>query len=71
MLNLLSAIADERPMLCLVEDAQWLDAASAQVVGLVARRVRAESVAIVVAVREPVDGRDFDGLPQLRLEGLP
>jgi hypothetical protein len=71
MLNLLSAIADERPMLCLVEDAQWLDAASAQVVGLVARRVRAESVAIVVAVREPADGHDFDGLPQLRLEGLP
>jgi hypothetical protein len=71
MLSLLSAIADERPMLCLVEDAQWLDAASAQVVGLVARRVRAESVAIVVAVREPADGHDFDGLPQLRLEGLP
>jgi len=71
MLSLLSAIAEERPMLCLVEDAQWLDAASAQVVGLVARRVRAESVGIVVAVREPADGRDFDGLPELRLEGLP
>ncbi|HEY0815629.1 MAG TPA: AAA family ATPase [Pseudonocardia sp.] len=71
MLSLLSAVAEERPMLCLIEDAQWLDAASAQVVGLVARRVRAESVAMVVAIREPDDGHDFDGLPELRLEGLP
>src|SRR5690242_12257577 len=71
MLSLLSAVAEERPMLCLVEDAQWLDAASAQVVGLVARRVRAESVAIVVAVREPAGGHDFDGLSELRVEGLP
>ena len=60
VLSLLSAVAEERPVLCLVEDAQWLDAASAQVIGLVARRVRAESVAIVVAVREPAEGHDFD-----------
>jgi AAA ATPase domain len=53
VLSLLSAVAEERPLLCLVEDAQWLDAASSQVLGLVARRVRAESVAIVVALREP------------------
>ena len=53
VLSLLAAVAEERPLLCLVEDAQWLDAASSQIVGLVARRVRAESVAIVVAVREP------------------
>ena len=71
VLSLLSAVAEQRPLLCLVEDAQWLDAASAQVVGLVARRVRAESVAIVVAVRDPADGHDFDGLPELRIEGLP
>lgn len=71
VLSLLSAVAVERPVLCLVEDAQWLDAASAQVLGLVARRVRAESVAIVVAVREPAAGHDFGGLPELRLEGLP
>jgi DNA-binding CsgD family transcriptional regulator len=70
VLSLLSAVAAERPLLCLIEDAQWLDGASAQIVGLVARRVRAESVAIVVAVREPVAEHDFDGLPELRLEGL-
>src|SRR6476620_1452180 len=70
VLSLLSAVAAQRPLLCLIEDAQWLDGASAQIVGLVARRVRAESVAIVVAVREPVAEHDFDGLPELRLEGL-
>jgi len=71
VLGLLAALAEERPLLCLVEDAQWLDGASRQIVGLVARRVRAESVAIVVAVREPAAAPDFNGLPELRLEGLP
>jgi DNA-binding CsgD family transcriptional regulator len=71
VLSLLAAVAEERPLLCLVEDAQWLDAASSQTLGFVARRVRAESVAIVVAVREPAAEHDFDGLSELRLEGLP
>jgi DNA-binding CsgD family transcriptional regulator len=70
VLSLLSATAEERPLLCLVEDAQWLDAASSQVLGFAARRLLAESVAIVVAVREPAAGRDLDGLPEMRLEGL-
>ena len=73
VLGMLSAMAEERPLLCLVEDAQWLDAASRQVLGLVARRVRAESLAIVLALRGPASNApsDFDGLPELRLEGLP
>ena len=74
VLSLLSAVAEERPLLCLVEDAQWLDAASSQVLGLVARRVHAESVAMVIAVRESESdpaSRDFDGLPELALAGLP
>src|SRR4030081_2856601 len=70
VLSLLSAEAEDRPLLCLVEDAQWLDAASSQVLGFVARRVLADSVAIVVAVREPTAERDFAGLPELRLVGL-
>src|SRR4051812_19293818 len=73
VLSLLSAVAEERPLLCLVEDAQWLDAASGQVFGFVARRLLAESVAILVAAREPDSdppARDFDGLPELPLEGL-
>src|SRR3954470_4660144 len=71
VLGLLSAAAEERPLLCLVEDAQWLDDASGLILGFIARRLLAESVAIVVAVREPNARHDFDGLPELLLRGLP
>jgi AAA ATPase domain len=71
VLGLLSAAAEERPMLCLVEDSQWLDEASGLILGFIARRLLAESVAIVVAVRDPNPRRDFDGLPELVLRGLP
>jgi DNA-binding CsgD family transcriptional regulator len=70
VLGLLSAAAEERPLLCLVEDAHWLDAASGLILGFVARRLQADSVAIVAAVREPNTRPDFDGLPELRLRGL-
>jgi DNA-binding CsgD family transcriptional regulator len=70
VLGLLSVAAEERPLLCLVEDAQWLDAASGLVLGFVARRLLAESVAILLAVREPDTRHDFDGLPELLLRGL-
>src|SRR5690349_22855255 len=55
VLSLLSAVAEERPLLCLVDDAQFLDAASAQILAFVARRLEAESVALVLALREPID----------------
>ena len=70
VLGLLSAVAEKRPLLCLVEDAQWLDAASGLILGFVARRLVAESVAMVVTVREPTTRHDFDGLPELLLRGL-
>jgi DNA-binding CsgD family transcriptional regulator len=70
VLGLLSAAAEDRPLLCLVEDAQWLDAASGMILGFVARRLLAESVAIVVAAREPNTRHDFEGLPELLLRGL-
>jgi DNA-binding CsgD family transcriptional regulator len=70
VLNLLSESAEERPLLCLVDDAQWLDAASVQALGFVARRLTAEPVAMVFSLREPVTTRALDGLPQLSLEGL-
>ena len=70
VLGLLSAVAEERPLLCILDDAQWLDGASSQVLGFVGRRLLAESVAIVVAVREPDTRRTFDGLPELPLAGL-
>ena len=70
VLGLLSTAAEERPLLCLVEDAQWLDAASGMILGFIARRLLAESVAMVVTAREPSTRQDFDGLPELRLDGL-
>src|SRR5919197_781099 len=70
VLNLLCATAEDRPLLCLVDDAQWLDTASLQALGFVARRLFAEPVAMVFSLREPVTTRALDGLPQLTLEGL-
>ena len=71
VLGLLSAAAEERPLLCVVEDSQWLDEASGLILGFIARRLLAESVAIVVTVRDPSTRQDFGGLPELVLRGLP
>jgi DNA-binding CsgD family transcriptional regulator len=69
-LGLLSEAAEERPLVCLVDHAQWLDHASAQVLAFVARRLLAESVAAVFSVREPSEDEDFVGLPELVVRGL-
>src|SRR3954451_7043535 len=69
-LTLFAEVAGERPLLCLVDDAQWLDAATSQVLGFVARRLLAGSVAIVLRVREPSDERELADLPELSLGGL-
>jgi DNA-binding CsgD family transcriptional regulator len=70
VLNLLAATAEKRPLLCLVDDAAWLDAASVQTLGFVARRLVAEPMAMMFTLREPTVTRALDGLPQLLLEGL-
>ncbi|MDX6722023.1 MAG: hypothetical protein QOD73_427, partial [Solirubrobacteraceae bacterium] len=67
-LTLLSEAAQERPLLCVIDDAQWLDRASAQVLGFVARRLLAEPVVLLFAARERIDA--FAGLPELLIEGL-
>ena len=67
-LTLLSDVAAERPVLCVVDDAQWLDRASAQALAFVARRLRAEAVAVVFAERE--SSRELAGLPELAVDGL-
>jgi DNA-binding CsgD family transcriptional regulator len=68
-LSLLSEVAEERPLLCVVDDAQWLDLASAQALAFVARRLLADPVAVLFAARTP--SAEFDGLPELVVEGLP
>ena len=67
VLSLLSDVSEERPLLCVVDDAQWLDRASAQVLGFVARRLLAESIALVFGARQP--GRELLGLPELEVPG--
>jgi len=69
VLSLLSDVAQERPLVCPIDDAQWLDRESAQALAFVARRLVAESVVMVFAAREP--GRELAGLPDLVIEGLP
>ena len=70
VLNLLSATAEQRPLLCLVDDAQWLDAVSLEALGFVARRLVAEPMAMIFSLRESATTRALDGLPQLSVEGL-
>jgi DNA-binding CsgD family transcriptional regulator len=68
VLSLLSELAEDRPIVCVIDDAQWLDRASAQCVAFVARRLLAESVVMLFAAREPCDL--LAGLPELVIEGL-
>ena len=70
VLSLLSATAEEQPLLCIVDDLPWLDDASANVLGFVARRLLAEPIALVFAVREPSPQRHLTDLPELWLDGL-
>jgi DNA-binding CsgD family transcriptional regulator len=67
-LGLLSDAAEERPIVCVVDDAQWLDVASARALAFVARRLLAEKVALLLATREPT--RLLAGLPELRVPPL-
>src|ERR1700733_4848699 len=68
VLSLLAEVAEEQPLVCVVDDAQWLDLASAQALVFVARRLLADSVALLLVTREP--GDELRGLPKLVLEGL-
>ena len=70
VLTLLSDVAEEQPLICVVDDAQWLNQASAQVLEFVARRLAAEPVGLVFAVRETDEEPRLAGLPALRVRGL-
>jgi DNA-binding CsgD family transcriptional regulator len=68
VLGLLSEAARERPLVCVVDDVQWLDRASVQVLAFAARRLLAEAVLVIFADRAP--GADLRGLPELTVAGL-
>src|SRR5215470_12008449 len=68
VLSMLTRVARERPLICLIDDEQWLDRASAQVLGFAARRLGADPVGLVFAAREP--GAELAGLPGLEIKGL-
>ena len=68
VLSLLSGVAEGRPLICLIDDEQWLDRASAQALGFTARRLAADPVGLVFAARDPSD--ELAGLPELEVGGL-
>jgi predicted ATPase len=68
VLSLLSTVAEEQPLLCVIDDAQWLDGASTHALAFVARRLLAEPLGLVFASRRPAGS--YPGLPELVVEGL-
>ncbi|MFD8812351.1 AAA family ATPase [Streptomyces sp. NPDC059627] len=70
-LGLVAARTDDRPLLCLVDDAHWLDEESAAVLAFVARRLHADAITMVFATRDDLDRADhLAGLPELAVTGL-
>jgi DNA-binding CsgD family transcriptional regulator len=70
VLSLLADAAEEQPLVCIVDDAQWLDRVSVQTLAFVARRLLAERVGLVFALRASGDEHELEGLPELVIEGL-
>src|ERR1700754_1641853 len=70
VLSLLAEVSEEGPLVCLVDDAQWLDQASAQALAFVARRLVAESVGVIFAVRTGGEEPELPGLAELVGGGL-
>jgi len=70
-LTLLSRAAEAQPLLCIIDDAHWLDPESAQVLGFVARRLYADRVGLIACVGEPASQQVFEQLPTITVDGLP
>jgi DNA-binding CsgD family transcriptional regulator len=68
VLGLITEVSAREPVICVIDDAQWLDETSMQVLAFVARRIQTERVALVCAVRQPMEA--LEGLPELVLRGL-
>ncbi|MEV5206163.1 AAA family ATPase [Micromonospora sp. NPDC053740] len=71
VLGLLAEAAAERPLVCIVDDVQWMDRMSEVILTFVARRLDEESIALVFASRSPGDEQILGSLPELRVDGLP
>jgi DNA-binding CsgD family transcriptional regulator len=69
-LTLFADVSDEQPLVCIIDDAHWLDQVSAQVLGFVSRRLLAERIAIVCAARRGIGDHILSGLPELSVDGL-
>ncbi len=70
VLSLLADAAEEQPLVCIVDDAHWLDRVSAQTLAFVARRLLAERIGLVFARRESNNAHVLEGLPELVVDGL-
>jgi hypothetical protein len=68
VLSRLADAAEEQPLMCIVDDAQWLDRVSAQTLAFVARRLLAERVGLVFGLCESADEHELEGLPELVIE---
>ena len=71
VLSLAAEAADAQPVLCVIDDAQWIDQTSLQALAFAARRLYGESVAMIFATRTGIQVPDLAGLPELVLAGLP
>ncbi len=69
-LDLVATVAKKQPIVWLIDDAQWIDQASMQAIGFVARRLLAERVLILIATRDVSDENELAGLPELPIGGL-
>jgi DNA-binding CsgD family transcriptional regulator len=70
VLSLLADTAEDQPLLCVVDDAQWLDQVSAQTLAFVARRLAVEPIAVVFGLRDPAGAQELAGFDELVLHGL-
>jgi DNA-binding CsgD family transcriptional regulator len=70
ILTLLAEATESQPLVCVVDDGQWLDHASAQLLAFATRRLQAEPIAVVCAARTGIGDEVFAGLPELRVSGL-
>ena len=71
VVTLFADVAEQQPLACIVDDAQWLDRASAQIIAFVARRLQAERIVMICAVRTDAGDDSLSDVPEMAITGLP